>query len=415
MKIIMSRYLFVTLWVLMAHIGFCQVEKYNYYKDIEGIQNEWHKLLLTDDIYDKTSQSLHDIRIYGFTTSGDTLEAPYILQAKENKTIINRIAFKRINESHNEEGYFYTFETSAKAAINQINLTFRNNNFEWFLNLEGSQNQEDWYTIIDDYRILSIKNNSTDYRFTDINFPKSKYKFYRLQIKSKKDPLLTKVSILESQTISGAFHTFEVVDLKYLKGKKTQSEIEVDLGKVSRINSLQLNIDDNFDYYRPVTIQYLADSFQTEKGWIHNYKTLTRGIVNSSKENVFHFDQKTVRKLKVIVSDNQNTPLKITSLTVNEIINELIVRFTDEANYRMYFGAKYPRKTNYDIHYFAKNIPDSLQELSLSKAFLIQKETIEKEKPLFESEWWIWAIMAVIIIVLGGFSFKMLNSKEVGL
>ncbi|WP_063850638.1 DUF3999 family protein [Flammeovirga sp. SJP92] len=411
----MSRYLLFIVGILMVHSGFSQIEKYHYYKDIEGVQDEWHKIILTDDIYAKTSQHLHDIRIYGFTSEGDTLEAPYILQAKENKTIINRIAFKRINESHNDEGYFYTFETPSKAAINQINLDFRKDNFEWYLNLEGSQNQEDWFTIIDDYRVLSIKNKSTDYRFTDLHFPKSKYKFYRLQIKSKKDPLLTKVSILESQNISGAFNTFEVKNLKYLKGKKTQSEIEVDLEKVSRINSLALNIDDKFDYYRPVSIQYLADSFKTEKGWRYNYKTLARGIVNSSKENVFHFDQKTVRKLKVIVEDNQNTPLKISSLTVNEIINELFVRFTDDANYRIYFNTKYPRKASYDINYFAKNIPDSLQELSLSKTFIIQKEQVEKEKPLFESEWWIWAVMVVIIIVLGGFSYKMLNSKEVGL
>ncbi|NME70767.1 DUF3999 family protein [Flammeovirga aprica] len=411
----MNRYLLLLLWVSVAHMGFSQVKKYNYYKDIHGVQEEWHKIILTDDIYAKTSQHLHDIRIYGFAPNGDTLEAPYILQAKENKTIINRIAFKRINESHNDEGYFYTFETPSKAAINEINLTFRKDNFEWFVNLEGSQNQENWYTIIDDYRILSIRNNSTDYHFTDINFPKSKYKYYRLQIKSAKDPLLTKVSILESQTISGSFNTFKVDDLIYLKGKKTQSEIDVDLGKVSRVNSLKLNIDDKFDYYRPVTIQFLADSFHTEKGWKYSYKTLARGIVNSSKENVFHFDQKTVRKLKIIVDDNQNTPLNITSLTVNEIINELIIRFTKKADYRIYFNAKHPRKTNYDIHYFTKNIPDSLQELSLSKTFLIPKEKVEKDKPLFESELWIWALMAVIIIILGGFSFKMLNSKEVGL
>ena len=95
-----------------------------------------------------------------------------------------------LNTSYNDKGYYYTFEVPAKEPINQINLNFNQQNFDWKLKLEGSQKQQEWFTVIEDYRILSIKNKLTDFQFTNVSFPNSSYRFFRLVIASDIKPEL---------------------------------------------------------------------------------------------------------------------------------------------------------------------------------------------------------------------------------
>src|SRR5690606_40823506 len=64
--------------------------------------------------------------------------------------------------AHNESGYFFTFEMPAREPINQLYLQFKEKNFDWKIRLEGSHDQQEWFTIADDYRIVSISNQLTD-------------------------------------------------------------------------------------------------------------------------------------------------------------------------------------------------------------------------------------------------------------
>ena len=54
-----------------------------------------------------------------------------------------------------------------------MNLKFSEKNYDWMLRLEGSHDQKEWFNIVEDYRILSIKNEQTNYSFGDVTFPNS--------------------------------------------------------------------------------------------------------------------------------------------------------------------------------------------------------------------------------------------------
>jgi len=41
----------------------------------------------------------------------------------------------------------------------------------------------------------------------------------------------------------------------------------------------------------------------------------------------------------------------------------------------------------------------------------LEKEKIQVIEPLFKNKTWLWTIMAVIILLLGWFSIKMMNKK----
>ena len=90
---------------------------------------------------------------------------------------------------------------------------------------------------------------------------------------------------------------------------------------------------------------------------------------------------------------------------------ELIARFTDDATYFLTYGNKKAVRPHYDIERFADNIPEVLTTLELGSELRIEKEEGRLTEPLFKSKKWLWAIMTVIILLLGWFSVKMISKK----
>lgn len=177
------------------------------------------------------------------------------------------------------------------------------------------------------------------------------------------------------------------------------------------VSHIKIDINDTFDYYRPFTVKYLVDSIKTELGWKYNYSTLTAGTLNSMEANEFLTSSTTVQKLKFIIDNLDNRPLTIDSIQVKGYEHELVARFTDPASYFLVYGNNTVGKPQYDIARFVGKVPETLTALKLDKEQIIDKDEPKKTDPLFKSKTWLWAIMALIILLLGWFSLKMIQKK----
>ena len=322
------------------------------------------------------------------------------------------MAFKTLNASHNDKGYYFTFEIPTKEPINQIKLQFKQVNFDWQITLESSQDQNEWFTVVENYRILSIKNDLTDFQFTKLAFPSSKYRFFRLRISSLEKPELSVVSIAQNETTDGRFRIYSIKNIKTKENKQTkQTEIDIELQMPVRVSQIRIGVADTFDYYRPMTIKYMIDSFKTEQGWKYNYGTLSSGTLNSIEENEFKFSNTTVQKLKFFINNQDNQTLTIDTIEVKGYIHELVTRFTDQATYFLTYGNKRAARPQYDIDRFSENIPETLTALQLGDELTIERDAIPVTNPLFKNKKWLWVIMTVIILLLGWFSVKMIRKN----
>lgn len=400
------------LLILQYSFSYGQIEQYNFKRELKGISEQWHKIILPNEVFGKVSQELTDIRIFGITTSNDTVEVPYLLRLASEKTFIKDVAFNTLNTSQNEKGYYFTFEIPTTEPINQIKLDFKQKNFDWRVKVEGSQNQSEWFTIIENYRILSIKNEITDFQFTKLTFPSSKYRFFRLFIDSKEKPELTSASIVQQEITNGTFRNYGIKKFGKKENRETkQTEIDIELQMPVPISYLRINIKDSFDYYRPITIKYLNDSTKTEHGWKYNYNTLASGILNSVEKNEFKFSSKTVQKLKILIHNQDNQPLTIDSLNVMGYEHEILARFTDQATYFLTYGNKIAARPNYDIDRFTDKVPLTLTTLEIGNELIIEKEQISETVPLFKNKTWLWGIISLTILVLGWFTTKMMRKE----
>jgi len=392
--------------------AFAEEASFNFKREISGIDSQWHKIVLPDDIYGDVSQNLSDLRIFGVTAKGDTVEAPFILKTLKDRISREDIPFKLINESRNSNGYFYTFQTSTSETINQIELDFKQDNFDWQVKLEGSHNQQEWFTILNKYRILSLNNKLTDFSFTKLDFPESNYKFYRISVDSKKKPVLTKATLQREVVKKGVNNLRKIKNIDTEQNKQNNTtEIEIELEQPLPVSSVQLEVNPDYDFYRPITIQYLADSLKIDDSWNYNYRKLSSGILNSFEDNDFKFRSRITNKLKIIIRNHDNEPLDIASITVKGNQYELISRFTEPAEYFLYYGSQKISTPNYDLSHFQAKIPENLTELSLGTEEVV--EIGDKPKTaLFKNKFWLWGIMLGMILLLGFVAVRMIREDS---
>jgi hypothetical protein len=383
-------------------------------RPLSGIQNQWHSINLPDDIYSKTNKAFSDIRIYGITKNNDTIEAPYIMKTLEERSLTTFTNAVIINQSHKGDIYFYTFDNPEASKISQLKLEFGQKNYDWRVNVEGSDDAKEWFSVLENYRIVSVKNEFTDYSFSTLHFPAVQYKFLRINIKSTEQPKLLSTIISDVNIFKpGTYRSYKPFKINTVNNSESKETIiDIDFGKVIPAGKLALHVSDKIDFYRPISIEYLSDSFQTPKGWQYNYLPLSSGTLTSLEKPVYALDNTLLRNLRITIQNHDNQPLKIDSVILQSAVHQLTARFTEEADYYLVYGNKNASAPNYDISNFSEKIPKelSLLEIGEEKAVSSKPEKSGKPNYYFRNKLWLWAIMGVIILVLGWFTLKMIKT-----
>ncbi len=405
----MKNYFLCFIGWLSCSMAFAQLDTYEYKQELKGISGQWHSIELPNSVFANIAFDLSDIRIFG-VTENDTLEAPYILKVASGKRIQRRVNFALLNTASNSSGHYFTYEIPTTEAINEIQLDFNNQNFDWRIVLEGSQDQQEWFTILDDYRILSIKTDQTDYTFSALNFPATKYRYYRLLVKSGEKPELLSAKLSFDGRTNTNYSDFPITFMNIEQVAKN-TILDIDLKQRLPLSHLKLNVSNEIDYYRPISIQYVSDSVETEKGWKYSYANLASGTLTSIAKKGFQFETTLAQKLRVIIENYDNRPLQIESAKAKGYIHELVARFSEPATYYLTYGNDQTKKPYYDIVQAATKIPDNLSRLTLRDVQEIPKKAAQTGSPLFENKLWLWGVMGLVILVLGWFTVRMMGKR----
>ncbi|MDX2361779.1 MAG: DUF3999 family protein [Crocinitomicaceae bacterium] len=405
-------------FLFFQSLVFAQLSTYNYQRKLSGIENEWHRITLPDEIFNKVSPSLNDIRVYGVTDSKDTVEAPFFILTQQEEIVVETVKFELINTVKTAEGHYYTLKMNKGDIINSIDLDFGMTNYDWKIRLEGSHDEQEWFTVTDDYRVLSIQTEFTHYSFNRVLFPNASYTFYRVFVPAKENPEFIAPIVTLTKHIKGNMKSYPISSLKQSEDKEEKKSIvNVLLDQTVPISSIRIKSDAEYDYYRQITIESLYDSIKSNSGYLYLYKTVASGTFSSLEDNVFYLNNTMVKNLRITIQNQDNKPVQVSSVEFKGPVYELTARFTDPADYFIVYGKADCRAPVYDIDHFKSTIPKDLKALDVGQEAAIAKLTAtdqEDSSPLFESKMWIWGIMCIAIVILGWFTFKMLRSEGAG-
>lgn len=383
---------------------------YHFQRKLDQVEMGWQQLSLPDDMYRQLRPDLHDLRIKGITGAGDTLEAPYLIHWPNPVPKFQSNKFEIINQSRRGGTFYATLSTGDRHPINRISLDIDHQNFDWRVELEGSQDQRRWFTVLDDYRILDVHDPQREYRFSTLHFPSSNFPYYRIAVKTQEAIKLNEAQFYNTRSPGIEYRYYPITQQKIEENREEKrTELELELPTPVPVSQVQLTVLDTFDYYRPLRIELLTDSTRTESGWNYHFTQIYAGTLSSLEASLFAFTTQRSRRIRIFIYNQDNRPLRIGQVQIAGAPPKITVRFTEPADYHLLYGWPEARQPSYDITRFADKIPTDLSTLALGPETHLQPE-LEVRNPLVTNRAWLWAIMIVIIGLLAWFSLKMLKN-----
>jgi len=395
--------------LLMGLHAVAQDKGFHFRRKVNGPAEEgWYSLPLPAELFQWLKRDLTDLRIYQFTGS-DTVEIQYLLRVRHDEIQEAIVELPVFNKSKKGGKLFLTVELKKDQKVNRLVLELEEDNFNGFAQLEGSADMKEWFTVDSLQRILSIQKDDVHFQATTLNFPVTNYRYLRIRVEADQPLTFRSTSFKKREIKIGVYTTpasrWTAVNDKLIK----QTILEVSLNNFQPVSRVNIDEEHATDFYRPLTIEALRDSAETQKGRTYYYDLVYSGYITSLDEHHFDFPHTFAKKLKITIHNADNPPLNFKGVSVSGPQIELVTKVRPGENYLFYGRASLPAPS-YDVVHFSDKIPAELPVLSMG-----QEENLAhpaaKTSTLFESKLWLWAIMGVIIGVLGYFTLKMMKAK----
>jgi hypothetical protein len=398
----------VALLMLVCVSGLAQ-PRFQYKRTIGAVGREgWHSIALPPDLYKDINRDMSDIRLYAVHEQ-DTAEIPYLLDVRDDELTEQTVDLPLFNKSVRNGVLYLTFELKQSQKVNYIDLKFHDLNYFGLVTMEGSDDRQQWFEVIKDQRIVSIRNGVDDYVLCTVNFPVTNYRFLRFSVQSDVPLTFDQASFQYHTVKAGSFNNIPLTWTTRQDKKTKRSFVDIRLRHYAPLSSIQVRTDSAGLFYRPMQIEYVRDSSRTDKGWIKYYQTLYDGHLTSYKANDFVFDWELVRELRMVLQDSDNGPLKIQQISAGGPEIHLISLLKPGNNFMLY-GADAVSSPSYDLVHFENRIPEVTTFASLGSPEKIVFAEPDAD-PLFENKLWLWGLMVLMILALGFFTVKMMKQK----
>ena len=405
-----SLKLIVILIILLVTMDARSQDKgFHFKRKLNGPAEEgWYSIPLPADLFQSLRRDLTDLRIYQFNGT-DTVEVQYVLKVRHDEVLDAVVELPVFNKSKKDGKLFLTVELKKDQKVNRLDLEFEEDNFNGFVQLEGSADLKEWFSVDSLQRILSIRKGDIDFKATTLNFPLSHYRYLRIRVEAD-EPLTFRSASFKKREIKYGVRTAPASHWTATTNKQTkQTVLEVSLNNLQPVSRVSIVEEHTMDFYRPLTVETLRDSAQTQKGWTYYYDLVYSGYITSLDEHQFDFPSSFAKKLKITIHNADNPPLNFKNVSVSGPQIELAAKVQPGVNY-LFYGNAFLAAPSYDVVHFRDKIPAELPALSMGQEENLTHPAV-KTSPLFENKLWLWAIMGVIIGVLGYFTLKMMKAK----
>ena len=430
-------FLFASLWFCGSAYADFNLQKWEFYKNIKTEGRKGFVAFYVDkEIYDASINNLLDLRIIS-----NSEEIPYLISTdkgeKGDKEISLSIAENYIE--HDKQNAIVLKLNKIKQH-NKLLLDIENENFARRVQIEGSNNKQNWHLLTREGYIYSFKsadrttirykqlsNQREDILFNytlhnkislqkkEVEYPKNNYTYLKITIPFTiyEDPL----------RIRGAkvfYHYFLPADKQKYEAKITKvgidkerkvSEFIADF-EVQNIHFYQLSLfPSTKNYYREVKIE----GSNNLKDWDF---LGTRAIFDYNLENFkqrkseLKFSSRGYRYLKISVFNYDNQPIGLNKCFGYALRKKVIFKAEKGKKYALFYGNKRANKPIYDLgkilkHITLRNIPI----INVGKQ-IKNKKFIPHKKPWTENPHLLWAAMAISIAILLLFSARLIKKTN---
>lgn len=414
----MKATLYTAFFFLAAAIAGAQPGSYTYQRRLNPVAaDNYYAVPLAPEITAHCKSNGNDIRLYRITEK-DTAEIPYLLCPLGNTVTENAVPFELINDvSHLKCCSFLTLKMDRKRVINSIRLDIKETDFDKHLGIEGSNDNEEWFTIGEHLRITGFQNAGNSFRSTQISFPDAEYGYFRIRFDDDSSDKITVInaSASETKTVSGRYDQLPVKNLTQAVIKKEQvSELIITLPEQYVLSYITLKSPSRSDFYRNVNIYRSNGTFHTREKEEELWEQIGSGVVSSAGDNTFDLHNVRAEKIKLRILNYDDQPVPVNDVRIFSEKYALEARLPAKDRLVLVYGKENAAAPVYDLGHFREKIPPfhSLATAGYgSEELLAQQVAAEGSEPLINDKRWLWIVMGVVIFLIGYFALSMLKSE----
>ena len=402
----MKKSFLIFLFVSFSFLSYSQQFKWE--KPVDSIcQNNFYLIDIDKDVLSKLNNEFNDVKII----DEEQKEVPFLMK-KESFSVSKRVfkSYKIKEKIHWKNGAtVLIIENNGAQKINNLQLQIKNFDVRKHLELSGSDDYKNWYTIKENYTFRSANGLQTTSEIKSLNFPYVDYKYYRIVIFDCYSlPInVLKIGYYDTYQEEGKFSQIAVPTLtRFDSVSNKQTYIRVRYKETPYLDKLILNIAKPKYYYRNARI---CLQHHNKKGQVY-YETIKQLVLDANSDLTFYMDEFAERDFYIVIDNEDNPPLEQVTVSAYQLNRHLVAYLEQGKQYSLVFGNKkmlYP--PNYDIAHFMDEIP---KDISTIKTGGLKEITHQKKKKVKSSTLWMWGAIAFVAILLGYLSYKMITEME---
>ena len=377
----------------------------------DSIVNGWQSIALKESVLGLVKSDLSDLRVYSVSDLGDTLEVPYFIKTHRSSEQFEEVLSEKINDVTFNKDRYMTFKTSELVPINLIDLQINEINFDQKVDLEGSNDQNKWFTILKDHRVSGISNATISYRYSKLNFKTVQYAYYRLKIPNKKVNLIQSVKLLKRHKIDAKYQNYQLKKFEVDSSQKGETLIEFEFNNFLPLERVLLVLKEDLPFYRSYQTEVLKDSIKDKGKWVYFYSKVSKGVIESKLDSINFKVSGYGKRFRVTIFNEDNSPLKVEKVIPQGFRKDLILKLNQPvADLQMVWGSSKLGPPKYDLEHFKSHVPNQITSLEIVSIDRIDQTNDQSEKPSVGFDVIIWLVIGAISFLMIYFSFKMLRN-----
>jgi hypothetical protein len=371
-----------------------------------------YSVLLTPEIRSFTKEDLRDLRIFDAANK----EVPYFIWKEtinnattnfEEFTIVSREIIANVATQ-------IVIENAGSKTLDEIVLNITNSKLIKTCNISGSDDQKQWFGLLDKFQFPDLENKDSTNVFTRIKLPPSTYHYIKFEINDKKTaPInILKIGNFKHSLLGSKMQFVMPNDIKTAtdsKQKKTQ--IKVSFSQPQIIENIAFEIQKPNFYKRNARILVNRTKFRRNKTSENYLETIVEFELNSAKNNTFDIPTLFEKEFIIEIDNEDNSTLTITNLKFSQLSTYLVSDFKAAENYTLKTGNDSLTAPNYDISFFKNSISMQLPEANIAeiKTILNVSETPNKDISFWQNSWFLWLCISIAGMVIAYFSTTLLR------
>lgn len=370
------------------------------------------------DIFSLARPDLADLRI--FDASGKPY--PYALRYLKPKSVRDQIPATEFNRLEPEGGvHELTLELNAAVVEhNEVQIVTTGKAFRRAVEVDGSDDGQRWRRLVNG-NLLRFTVGDQKMDVESVTYPESRFRYVRIRVQPDPNP-----NNSEDEKDEFSIKEAKVLRTVDLPGERSQWDTVVETREPTRIfgapgsswiidlqglnvpcDRIDVEVADN-EFAREVQLQAeqasgLLDRMVFTPLYSAEDSTWQRKLGEPKQPMTIRFPEVKTSRLRLLVTDYQNKPLRIISATISAASRQIVFAkpAAETSELRLFVGNKLADVPNYD---FARNLPERLEPAPTRVELATPMENADYVPPPLpfteRFPWLIYIVLAVVCVLL---------------